>query len=205
MRNPSLPPHSAPTPPNVLPTTPKAQKHRFKSAAEIARDKAKSKRARRKARRSQVDIAYSRDPEFLVHKSLRCTILNAAVVAQTVFHIADFRPASSGYLGLEKALPDKRDYTFSELMDPDGEFRFSKLAHNPHSSQPLTSSSGAVMGVIIPGPQNDPTWSDNVRQANHMIERLGAVAKFSPPRLTKTQQRLIEQGLGGPAAAHPRR
>ncbi|KAK7020261.1 hypothetical protein VNI00_017753 [Paramarasmius palmivorus] len=182
------------------------RKRRVKSAAEIAREKAKSKRARHKARQTLPSIIYSRNPEYLVQQGLRSSILNAARVIPQVFNThTHFNPSESGYLGLEKGLPEKRDYTLEELTDPEGDFRFAKLLHTPSSSQPLTSSSGAVMGVVIPGPQNDPSWSDNVQAANHMIEEFGAYAKFTPPRLTKTQQHLIRLGLGGPTVAHPRR
>ncbi|KAK7014753.1 hypothetical protein VNI00_019288 [Paramarasmius palmivorus] len=180
-------------------------KSRIKTPAQIAREKIKSKRARRKARRSEPSIIYSRDPEFLVQASLRSAILNAAQVVSQTFQVEEFHPAGSGYLGLEKGLPDKRDYSLQELTDPDGAFRFSKLTHSPSSSQPLTTTRGAVMGVVIPGPQNDPSWAENVQAANAMIERLGAVAKFQPPRLTKTQLRMIQEGLGGPTVSHPRR
>ncbi|KAK7013627.1 hypothetical protein VNI00_019463 [Paramarasmius palmivorus] len=183
-----------------------SRKRRIKSSAEVAREKAKSKQARRKARRSETSVVFSRQPEYLVQHSLRASILQAAQVVQQTFNISrDFHPAQSGFLGLEKDLPEKRDYTLQELTDPEGKYKFSKLPHNPDASQPLTSTSGAVMGVIIPGPQHDPTWAENVQEANQMIERLGKVAKFSPPRLTQTQRLLLAQGLGGPNAAHARR
>ncbi|KAK7016198.1 hypothetical protein VNI00_018963 [Paramarasmius palmivorus] len=182
------------------------RKRRVKTPAEVAREKAKSKNARRKARRSQPSVLFSRQPEDLVKHSLRASILQAAHVVQQTFHASrDFRPAQSGYLGLEKDLPEKRDYTVDELTDPEGKFRFSKLTHDPSSSRPLTSTSGAVMGVVIPAPQNDPSWAENVQAANQMIERLGLVARFTPPRLTKSQQQLMALGLAGPTTAHPRR
>ncbi|KAK7024197.1 hypothetical protein VNI00_016505 [Paramarasmius palmivorus] len=202
----ALPSPPAPSSGTVTKVTPCTQKKHIKSAAEIAREKGKSKRSRRKARISQPDIMYSRDPNSLVQQSVRSSVIHAAQAVSQMFDVQhQFHPSSSGFLGLEKNLPEKRDYTLHELVDPGGDFRFAKLSHLPESSQPLTNSTGAVMGVVIPGLQNDPSWEDNVQTANNMIERLGASAKFSPPKLTKTQQRALDLGLGGPTTAHPRR
>ncbi|KAK7054293.1 hypothetical protein VNI00_003486 [Paramarasmius palmivorus] len=206
---PSIPPPTttSTSPNNASPSgRPRSRKRRTKSQADINREKAKSKRHRRKTRRDLPSIVYSRDPQTLVRHSLRSTILNVArLIPQTLCTEAAFHPAQSGYLGLEKGLPDKRDYTYAELTDPSGEFRFSTLPHDPNRPQPLTSTSGAVMGVAIPGPQNDLTWAANVKSANAMIHRLSLVARFSAPRLTQSQKSLLAQGLGGPTVAHGRR
>ncbi|KAK7041548.1 hypothetical protein VNI00_009135 [Paramarasmius palmivorus] len=160
------------------------------------RDKQKSKRNRLRKRQTRlihlcdsITATQEFEPHFGIFNSA-CPIPEQ--VSET--HIT---PSTTGFIGVEKGLPERREYTRDELLAMD--FRLHR--HNPQSPCPiLHSPTQSVMCLIQPAPVSDPSWSLLVQHLNSQIEKLRPLCRFKEARLTVRQRRLAKMGLGGPHA-----
>ncbi|KAK7047528.1 hypothetical protein VNI00_006294 [Paramarasmius palmivorus] len=168
-----------------------------------SRDKLRSKQ-NRQIKRSLKSIALCQDVKAIQSHQPDPKLITQAQPLEPQFEDQHLPHGASGYLGVERDLPPRREYSYDELVGP--KFRFRVHRHNPHDTCPLLhSQSASVIGLIVPGPRHDSTWSQNVREMNSAIERLRAHCTFKKPRLTVRQRRLARMGLGGPHVLDPRR
>ncbi|KAK7017908.1 hypothetical protein VNI00_018520 [Paramarasmius palmivorus] len=165
------------------------------------RDKDKSKRNRRKRRQAKLLVLCTQPQAVESFQPPDRHYASGHTMPEQLFD-HDITPSSKGFIGVEKDLPERREYSREELLAKG----FRLHPHNPDAPCPiLHSPTQSVMCVIQPGPQSDPTWPDLVQHLNTTIERLRARCRFKTARLTIRQRRMAAMGLGGPFALSARR
>ncbi|KAK7017105.1 hypothetical protein VNI00_018674 [Paramarasmius palmivorus] len=146
------------------------------------RDKLRSK-LNRQAKRSMKSKTLCRDFQTIKSHQVHATVITQAQVMEPQFQDHHLPRGTTGYLGVERELPPRREYTYEELVGP--KFRFRVHRHSPSNTCPLLHApSQSVIGLVVPGPRNDPTWSQNIQDINSAIERLRSQCVFKAPRLT---------------------
>ncbi|KAL0568607.1 hypothetical protein V5O48_013380 [Marasmius crinis-equi] len=202
-------------PPAPYPTkpTPKHQGRKVKSAAQTARDKARShlrrKLKRQKSKETPPQVqSDQKKPKTRIF--LSCLPILVLVDAEVVQH--------SGYIGKAAPLPEKRAYSLKEL-EIGG---FQVVRYKASVTQPLLEKkTGSVVGWIAAGPKDSRsddarstdvkkasptlTWTENCDLITETIRELRPKCKFPKTVVTKTQMDLHRQGLGGPHVLEPRR
>ncbi|KAK7038933.1 hypothetical protein VNI00_010324 [Paramarasmius palmivorus] len=194
--SPTLGEESSPSLPHPIPAKRTVRTRRVN----LERDKKKSKLNRLKKRQQRAiqicnstTAAQQFEPSARIFTSVRPV---PEQVSET--HIT---PSSTGFIGVEKALPERREYTKEELLA----MNFRLHRHNPDSPCPiLHSPTQSVMCLIQPAPR-DSSWPLLIRHLNSQIEKLRPRCRFKEARLTVRQRRLAKMGLGGPHALAARR
>ncbi|KAL0572706.1 hypothetical protein V5O48_009257 [Marasmius crinis-equi] len=213
-----------PPPPYPTKASPKRKtgKPKTKSAARVAKDKARSHLRRDRKRKGgqhsppQVKKDAKQKPkERIFLTSLPVSVL---VDSEAIRH--------SGYLGRAVPLPEKRAYSLEELKG-DG---FDVIRYKAGITQPLLEKrTGSVVGWIAAGPKDNDerptppgnqetlnpanraktnsttTWEENCEVITDTIRELRPKCSFQRPALTKTQIDLHRKGLSGPNVLDPRR
>ncbi|KAK7022815.1 hypothetical protein VNI00_016942 [Paramarasmius palmivorus] len=162
---------------------------------------------RRKARRKLGDVlVFAKDPRRLKEHKIRLTTLSRAAPVSTEIQDSHLHPTSSGYLGTQRPLPERRSYSKDELLA----MGFQLHPHNPDSTCPiLHAETGSVTGLIVPGPRStDPgsqSWDETIAECTAMIERLRPRCNFKPPRPTPKQKKMAESGSPIENLEHERR
>ncbi|KAG7094237.1 hypothetical protein E1B28_007842 [Marasmius oreades] len=161
---------------------------RAKNEMDRKRDKEHSKEKRRKIRQQQ-SIAFCHDEQKLRQhlQTHQFPHLNNAQHVKDKDVPMSVDPenlprTSTGYLGLGRDLPERREYALSDLVD-DGAHNFTLVRHTPEVTKYIPSAeSKGVMVVISPGPENDPSWNENTRKAAASIEELASHCLFTGDR-----------------------
>ncbi|KAK7015132.1 hypothetical protein VNI00_019213 [Paramarasmius palmivorus] len=166
------------------------------------RDKQKSKAHRKAKRRAQKDkLLLPEGAGLAVEHNIRLEHLAQSRPLDDPIQPGQLKPSQSGYLGGNGTLPAKKTYTYQEMVE---EYQFRVHRHNPNATCPiLHSETQSVMAIIVPAPQNDASWADNVRQCNATIERLRPRCRFKPAKLSAAQIQDVANGV--PNAEKPRR
>ncbi|KAK7015510.1 hypothetical protein VNI00_019108 [Paramarasmius palmivorus] len=185
--------------------TPPRQSHRklrSSRSRNTKRDKQKSKAARKAKRRAQKDkLLLPAGDAFAAEHHIRLEHLAHSRPLDDLIQPCQLKPSNSGYLGGNGALPAKKAYTYQEMVE---KHKFRVHQHNPNATCPiLHSDTRSVMAIIVPAPQNDASWADNVEQCNTTIERLRPRCRFKPAKLSASQIQDIANGV--PNAEKPRR
>ncbi|KAK7020694.1 hypothetical protein VNI00_017636 [Paramarasmius palmivorus] len=213
---PSTPPSSPPASPHLDPTptsisTPPSSRGPITSSAakrttrtrrvNVERDKLKSKKNKHRQRRAKQIAICVNVSAAQAHRPSTSLFSSAVILPEELGH-ESITPSSTGYIGVEKDLPERREYSREELLA----LGFRLHAHNPNAPCPiLHSQTNSVMCLVQPAPPSDSTWPLLVRHLNQTIERLRSQCTFKPNRLTVKQRRLAQMGLGGPFALAERR
>ncbi|KAK7017497.1 hypothetical protein VNI00_018626 [Paramarasmius palmivorus] len=186
--SPSPQPSTVPLPSSEpLPCNPSIHSESSASAEEphrknTRRNKKKSHELRKRRRQMTDVLVFAKDPARVKMHKLRHAIISQASPVTEKIQDNHLKPTSSGYLGTQRPLPEKRAYTKAELLAAG--YRLHE--HNPDASCPiLHSETGSVIGLVVPGPsdaESTSAWKDVIQECTDLIEQVRPRCYFKPPR-----------------------